>query len=119
MTVGGVTYPARPISVAAILDFQAAVQAAGQDEAKAQAAVRGLVRQMYPWKLAYAIGWFDPARWLTRQEPGVIQAALTDFFGHLAGGMTATQPTTTPPSPPSAPPTPPRFVLGDADLTVV
>lgn len=119
LTVGGRAWPARPVSVQQILDFQAAVQAAGKDERQAQAAANALIRAMFPRR------WFgfDPGRWLMRQDAATVAAVLTDFFGHLASQMTAAPAvpttTTTPPGPPSSPPTRPRLTLGDAELTVV
>lgn len=84
LTIGGTTYTAVPISTQVILDFKAAVEGANASEAQATAAVRALLRRMFPPRVHYR--WRgDPVAHLMAQDAATVRAALEDFFVHLAG----------------------------------
>jgi hypothetical protein len=81
LTIDGATFLARPVSVEQVRAFQDAV-AAGHEER----AVGSLMRGLFPWRLHYT--WRvdrDPVKRFRALDRETQVAALTDFFGYLAG----------------------------------
>jgi hypothetical protein len=103
LTIGGRTYPARPVSVQQVLTFQQAIAAAGTDARAYVRAVTVLLRAAFPARWAYL--WSpDPVRLVLALDTAAQQAVLTDFFGYLVRTLTGGTTRTTPPSPPSSAP---------------
>lgn len=120
LTIKGRTYEAQPVSVQEVLQFQKAVDAAGDDPAAVTAAVTMLLRTMFPARWAYVLGG-DPVAQVLRLDAQAQAEVLRDFFGYLARTLSQTPATrtTTPPSPPLSAPTPaaPSLTLAAADVT--
>lgn len=108
LTLGGRTYTGAPVSVGQVLVFQQAVQQAGDDAVAVQAAVRVLLRALFPPRLSYV--WLDPVRQVLALDSAAQAAVLADFFGYLARLNTPSVPAT--PGTTSPTPTPPLTLAG-------
>lgn len=98
LTLGGTTYTAAWISVDVVRRFEAERTAAGEDVARQLAAVRRLLRALFPWRPHYV--WRgDPVTQLLALDAPALGAVLTDFF---QSWLRVLAPGTPPQSPPTS-----------------
>ena len=118
LTIKGRTYEAQPVSVQQVLQFQQAIEAAGDTPTAVSAAMTGLLRAMFPARWAYVVQ-PDPVQLVLRLDPQAQMEVLRDFFAFLARTLSLSPATTaTPPSTPSSAPTPtPSPAAGAAEVT--
>lgn len=90
VTIGGVTYPARWVSVEVIRQFEAHRAALDSGDLQAQlGAIRRLLRALWPWRPHYL--WRgDPVQRILALDPVAIGAVLTDFFQAWVAQLSAT-----------------------------
>jgi hypothetical protein len=84
LTVGARTWTARHVSAREVQAYEHKLAAATDQESKAVAAVRWILRRAFPWRFSYLFRG-DPVRICLALEPAARREALTDFFACLLG----------------------------------